>query len=574
MSWLLWGEHCVECAAPDCYQTCELYQPRPDKRCRRFVYGAHRNRNFPSLRNHGTEIVLKKWAKLEARGNTTLKPVAVLRLFDKLIDSGSPLLNTLGPLIERLTSDIRWSFVTQVLLERLGRGLHGRNRTGTRPDAFLLDVYNPGSEALSMQLTMTVSLKDSDTAKYRQRPRIPFRALVSFAPGYSKHEFSQRQFADVTEAGLPFDVALYPDADSRAHLVFLTADFVAYKQTTIAKQKAPNIKCVVWDLDNTLWRGVLLENAEVQPNPQAVKLLSHFDQRGVLNSIASKNDHAHAWQRLEELGLTDFFLRPQINWQPKSQSIQTIAHSLNIGLDTFAFIDDNPFELDEVSAALDMVTSINIDDVEQVYDDPRFQGSASGDAKNRREYYRNAERREAELVTQGLDYPAFLAASQIKLEILDYVDDDFERVSELVQRTNQLNFSGRKYTPEEIGKLIADPTLEKWVLKCSDKYGAYGTVGFCLVHRNAEAIRIEDFMLSCRVQGKMIEQAFFNFLGQQSADPPARTLSVNFQPTARNKPAQGVLEELHFAPGLPAEGLVLDLDQHPLTCDFIEIIRK
>ena len=194
MSWLLWGEHCVECAAPDCYKTCELYQPRPDKRCRRFVYGAHRNDSFASMHGHGAEVTLKKWAKLEARGNTHLQPVAALRLAERLISGCSPALNTLGPAVQRLTGDVRWSFITQVLLERLGRKLHGQTRPGRRPDAFLLEVYNPGSETVTMQLTMTVSRIDSDENKYDERVRIPFHARVSFAPGYSKQEFANEQF--------------------------------------------------------------------------------------------------------------------------------------------------------------------------------------------------------------------------------------------------------------------------------------------------------------------------------------------------------------------------------------------
>lgn len=295
-------------------------------------------------------------------------------------------------------------------------------------------------------------------------------------------------------------------------------------------------------------------------------------KRGILNSIASKNDHDHAWQRLEALGLAEYFLHPQINWQPKSGNIEAIAHQLNIGLDTFAFVDDNAFELDQVSGALDMVACINIDEVERIYDDPRFSGSATGDAKNRREYYRNAIRREADQSSRKMDHAAFLASCEIKLDIQPFAESDLQRVSELVQRTNQLNFSGRKYVASEIGHIIADDSLEKWVLKCSDKYGAYGTVGFCLARRGQEEIRVEDFMLSCRVQGKFIEQAFFDFLCRFQPDNTPGTLSINFKPTARNRPAQSVLEQLRFSNTPGGQGLCLDLSEHALTCDFIEVI--
>src|SRR5215468_2431319 len=101
---------------------------------------------------------------------------------------------------------------------------------------------------------------------------------------------------------------------------------------------------------------------------------------------------------------------------------------------------------------------------------------------------------------------------RIRLDISPFEPCDEERVAELVQRTNQLNFSGHKHTRSELQDILSNPLLEKFVLRSQDRYGSYGTVGFCIVGRAPSAILIRDLMLSCRVQGKLLEKAFFHHL--------------------------------------------------------------
>ena len=148
----------------------------------------------------------------------------------------------------------------------------------------------------------------------------------------------------------------------------------------------------------------------------------------------------------------------------------------------------------------------------------------------------------------GNDYLGFLASCGIELEIGGYSEHDGERVAELVQRTNQLNFSGRKYSREELQKIIANPTLGKYVLRVSDKYGSYGTVGFCLVKDKPDTVEVLDFMLSCRVQSKFIEQALFSHLLEHHNPGGAKAIWVNFKKTDRNTPAHNVLCAIGFQP--------------------------
>ena len=572
ISLLMWGEHCVECAVPGCYSTCDLYQSRPDLRCRRFSYGMYRNRHFPSIRGYGAEVQFKKWGKIEARGNVLMLPINVALLAERIFSLTAPLTNAVGALMYRLTNDIRWSYLEHVIHERFARWLHRTIHTKSKPDFFLLEVYNPTEAPIRMQINMANSIGiTSKHVKFTQLPP-PFRSALILPAGYSRHEFKYEQFSTITESGHPFDISITPDAEDASRIIFLTADFIIkHKTERIHSLTSPKIKCVVWDLDNTIWNGILLEDKTVVPRPKVVELLRFFDECGILLSISSKNEATSALQRLEEFGIANYFLYPQINWLPKSESIKTIAEQLNIGLDTVAFIDDNLFELEEVSRVLTEVTCVNANDIDSLFLDPRYQGSSSDEAKKRSQFYRDEIMRKKSAAEFGSDYIRFLATCEIQLHISLYVPDDMDRVSELVQRTNQLNFSGRKYSREEMLPILLDDKVEKYVLRCTDKFGFYGVVGFAIVRIVEREIRIEDFMLSCRVQGRFIEQAFFNYLVFSQSDQQPQHLWVNFEPTKRNIPAQQVLEKLHFEPCSLSKALRLDLNTNSLDCAFISV---
>lgn len=569
---MVWGEHCVECAAPACFKTCDLYDPRPDGRCRRFRYGMVRNRAFNSFRGYGAEILIRKWGKLEARGNTAMEPARVVLRRERHAQRLARWLNRVGKVLQSGTRDARWRYLAFSLLEKLNRRLHRTNpRPDLKPDLFLLEIYNPGNEVLYLTLHMGVARASLEPEQHDGPLPPPFSARLALEPGYTCQRFPYRLVQAIADSGLPFDISLVPEESQETHLVILSADFISEHSPAARAIPAPdNVKCVVWDLDNTLWDGVLLESEPQGLRPGVADLLRHFDERGILQSIASKNDHQHAYAMLERLGVSGYFLCPQINWGPKSESIKTIAKTLNIGVDSLAFIDDNPFELAEVAEAVPNLSCRHADGIAGLYHDPLFQGSSSAEARQRRQFYQEALVREQVQSRFGDDYLGFLATCAIEVDVHRYQAGHLERVAELAQRTNQLNFSGHKYQRDDLLGRLADPTLEKYVIDCRDKFGSYGTVGFSLVRRLPDAIRIEEFMLSCRVQGKFVEQAFFHYLvGLQKA--PLQRIEVNFRATDRNRPAQQTLNAMHFAPINGIAGLALDLECHPLRCDFIQV---
>ncbi|MEO8372395.1 MAG: HAD-IIIC family phosphatase [Candidatus Solibacter sp.] len=478
-----------------------------------------------------------------------------------------------GKLAYRLKQDWRWRRPQYALMDRLTKRLHRGTHDRQTPSAFLLEIYNPSSAPVSVQVGFVAdtTTRTADLCNVSLNP--PVIRTVVLTPGYNREIIEWRFIQSVAGTGKPFDIRILPEGDQNSRLVFLSADFVLWDEAPIRKdQPAKDVKCIVWDLDNTVWDGTLVETENVRLKPGIAKTLKHFDERGILLSIASKNDFAPAWRKLEEFGIAEYFLYPEIDWAPKSTAVRRIAERLNIGLDTFAFIDDNPFEREEVGRVNPQVRCIDATEAGTLAGREGFQGSTSAEARQRRRFYRDAIQRESVEKQYGSDYKGFLASCSIVLEVNHYTSADFDRVAELVQRTNQLNFSGRKYSREQLRSILDDATLDKLVLRSSDKFGDYGTVGFGIVRHQDDAIEILDFMLSCRVQSKSIEEAFFGHLRHTYPHDTPLPIKVNFVATDRNTPARRVLDDLGFCAieGDAGRGLVLPKDQ-PLGAAYVEI---
>lgn len=550
-AFLLWGEHCIECAAPDCFSTCDLYQPRSDRRCRRFDYGVYRNAAFPSAAGYGGEVIFKRWGKLEARGNATVMRPAMARALEACVSLGAPLLNRAGALAGRLSGDIRWSYVTHSVLERFNAWLLRRRRPDALPDAFVIEIYNPGQAEAVLLFSMAVDrTKVPGAVAAADLPRPLLRKLV-VPPGYFREDLPRASFGELIASNFAFNLAITPEAVEGTHLIFLSLDFVRFRDAgrerlpaASSDRQRPNAKCVVFDLDDTLWRGVLLEG-DVELVADVETLLRRLDERGILISVASKNAHDDAMERLRTFGIADYLLHPAIGWGAKSDGVRQIARDLDIGLDSLIFVDDSAFERDEVARALPEVEVLAASCIADLLDHPRLQGSVTEESKTRRQMYRQAAIRQTAAAEYGESYVDFLHSCDIRVDVRPDAAEDFDRLAELVQRSNQLNFSGRKYRRDDLETLMLDPTLERHVIDCADKYGAYGTVGLCLARRVDDGVRIEDLMLSCRVQGKFIEKALLHHLCTRPGWC-ASFVEIAFKPTDRNAAARAVLSELGF----------------------------
>jgi FkbH-like protein len=295
------------------------------------------------------------------------------------------------------------------------------------------------------------------------------------------------------------------------------------------------IKCVVWDLDNTLWDGVLLEDKEVTVRPEAVAEIKRLDELGVLHSIASRNDYDAAMDRLRAAGLADYFLYPQINWNSKSGSIAAIARSINIGLDAIAFVDDQPFERAEVEHEVPEVTTVDSADITTALHRPEFQPKfVTDESRQRREMYLSAvDRDHAEEEFSGTS-EEFLATLDMTFTIAPAAQEDLQRAEELTIRTNQLNATGRTYSYDELSELRQSPDHLLLVASLTDRFGAYGKIGIALIECGAEAWYLRMMLMSCRVMARGVGTVLLNHIMTLARDAGA-SLQADFVETGRNR---------------------------------------
>ncbi|NJM73458.1 MAG: HAD-IIIC family phosphatase [Scytonema sp. RU_4_4] len=299
------------------------------------------------------------------------------------------------------------------------------------------------------------------------------------------------------------------------------------EQDVDSKQKDKKvIKCVVWDLDNTLWHGVLLENEKVSLRENIVNLIHTLDSRGILQSITSKNESATAIAKLEEFGLKEYFLYPQINWNSKASSIKEISTLLNLGLDAIAFIDDQLFELEEVKFTLPEILCINADEIGNILDmpvmNPRF---ITEDSRIRRlMYISDIERQNAEKEFVGTA-DKFLATLNMNFTISSAQEEDLQRAEELTLRTNQLNTTGYTYSYDELNHFRQSENHKLLIASLEDKYGSYGKIGLALIECQADIWTIKLLLMSCRVMSRGVGTIMMNHIMSLAQNNNVRLLA-------------------------------------------------
>lgn len=301
------------------------------------------------------------------------------------------------------------------------------------------------------------------------------------------------------------------------------------------EQWSPIAKCVVWDLDDTVWSGTLTADDELRVRPGVREAIVGLDERGVLQSVASKNNHDDALQRLRECGLEHYFLEPQITWSTKSSSIAEIQRRLNIGMDTIVLVDDQEFERDEVAFHHPQVETIAADEVPGLLSMPRLSPAVvTDDARRRREMY--VQDRQRELSERDFVGPRddFLAGLDMRCVIALAEDGDLDRLEELTRRTNQLNSTGIHYSYDDLSRLRADPGHELWVCALTDTYGDYGKVGLALVATQDDRRTIKLLLMSCRTVSKGVGTVLLTFLVDRCR-AEGKKLFADFRRTPRNR---------------------------------------
>ncbi len=271
------------------------------------------------------------------------------------------------------------------------------------------------------------------------------------------------------------------------------------------------IKLVVWDLDETFWDGTISEGeiTLIDTNIQIVKKLTG---RGIVNSICSKNDYDVIKDKLSSLGIWEYFVFPSISWEPKGQRLSELVKDMGLRNENVIFIDDNFTNLGECKHYCPGIHAVLPEYIEVIENNVNEIGKDDSDHSRLRQY-KVLESKRVDISSSSSN-EEFLLNSRIKLSCISDCRSEIDRIHELVERTNQLNFTKKRSQKKELLSLFNDESVHCGYVKVTDNYGDYGIVGF-YAYRGLSLIH---FLFSCRTMGMGIEQYVYEMIGSPEFD--------------------------------------------------------
>ena len=361
--------------------------------------------------------------------------------------------------------------------------------------------------------------------------------------------------------------ALYPVteihdeyAERLGLLPFSSAYFAALGTVVVRRLTAllsAPYKVLVIDCDQTLWKGVVGEvgadGIEVDAPRQCLQeFLVAQHESGMLLCLCSKNneaDVAEVFERHPEMPLRrEHILAQRINWRSKAENLISIARELQLGLDSFIFLDDDSVECAEVRARCPQVLTLQLPaDAETLPSWLRRvwafdRGARSQEDRQRTALYRqNVQREKVRAAAPTLH--EFVASLKLAVQLQPLTETDLARVSQLTQRTNQLNCSTTRRTESELRKLLATAELEGLVVHVQDRFGDYGLVGCMLFVAAPPVLRVDTFLLSCRALGRGVEIQMLARLGTLAQERGLGQIHIAYRRSPKNQPARDFLEK-------------------------------
>lgn len=264
-------------------------------------------------------------------------------------------------------------------------------------------------------------------------------------------------------------------------------------------------KLVIWDLDDTLWAGTLAEGDELVPHAARFEFVRKLNERGVVNSICSKNDFSRAKAALEDFDLWTEFVFPEIQMEAKGQIVKNIITDMQLRAPDVVFIDDNDSNLREVAFFNEGIQLLDANDPEtDLKLDAWIRDLPSG--RSRVEEYRQLEAKRDARQSSGLDNHAFLETCNIRVTLVRRSDNlSFSgRIEELINRTNQMNFTKSRVEAESMAAYVVEPKHETYSVFVWDNFGFYGLVGFAAIEEKSKLVHLA---YSCRIMNMGVEQA-------------------------------------------------------------------
>ncbi|HXS99802.1 MAG TPA: HAD-IIIC family phosphatase [Elusimicrobiota bacterium] len=344
------------------------------------------------------------------------------------------------------------------------------------------------------------------------------------------------------------------------------ARYAAEAAAVLAAALGRSRKCLVLDLDNTLWGGVVgddgAEGLELagSPNGEAhlefQRYVKELGRRGVLLAVCSKNEDERAREPFKKrpdmvLKLEDFSAFVA-NWEDKATNLRSIAAQLNIGLDALVFVDDNAGERELVRRFCPEVAVVDLPEdpagFSRALDARRFFETVSVSKEDaRRAAHFQAEAARESLRRGAPDLASFLKDLEMSAEAGPFTEPDVARIAQLINKTNQFNLTTRRSSEPEVRALMADPAAWTLAVRLRDRLGDYGLISAVIARRSGSAFEIDTWLMSCRVLGRGVEKLAFNRLLAAARAAGAKELVGRYLPTAKNAPVKELLPSLGFA---------------------------
>lgn len=349
--------------------------------------------------------------------------------------------------------------------------------------------------------------------------------------------------------------------ETAGHLAFTPEGYALLgtaAMRSVSAHQRPPFKAIALDCDQTLWRGVCGEDGAlgvvVTPAHRALQeFLLRQMQAGLMLCLCSKNDEADVWAVFDRNpGMVlrrEHLAASAIGWEAKSDGLRQLAARLQIAADSFLVLDDNPVEIAEIQARGAGAVPLQLPDAASL-DDPFWNhlwpfdvARVTTDDRARTRRMHEAADRDRFLQSAGT-LEAFVAGLKLQVSISPPRDSDLPRLSQLTLRTNQFNFTTVRRSEAELRRFLADPGATALQVEARDRFGDYGCVGLVLGRRTGGILRIDTFLLSCRVLGRGIEHQVAAEVGRRAAAAGAAAVEWTLKPSEKNRPAADFAEQL------------------------------
>lgn len=339
-------------------------------------------------------------------------------------------------------------------------------------------------------------------------------------------------------------------------------------------------KCLVLDLDNTIWGGVIgddgVENIKIgheTPEAEAYTAFQEYvlrlKQRGIILAVCSKNEEDIAksgFAHPDSILSVDDFVSFKANWDPKNANMAAIAREINIGTDSLVFIDDNPAERQIIRDTMPEVAVPEVDAkdvfsyIRAIEDAGYFEAvSISADDLKRNDTYQ-ANKARQELANISTNYDDFLISLEMVAEIDEFQPVYFDRIAQLTGKTNQFNLTTIRYTRTEIESMAKNPHYITLYGRLADKFGDNGLISVIIGEQIEDEVHIRLWLMSCRVLKRGMEDVMMDVLAEKSRNAGCKKIVGYYYPTNKNKMVAGMYEQFGFnQSGTDGNGTVWEL---------------